>query len=98
MTVIVDNNLPRSLSRLLKASGIEATHVGDLGLSQATDQTLRERFATESIIFISRDGDFWSSHPPTWGVIWVETEYLWESLPLVLVSPRRETGSGLKLA
>jgi predicted nuclease of predicted toxin-antitoxin system len=66
MKVVVDNNLPRSVSRLLAESGLEAVHVGELGLSQATDQMLRQRFAGESVIFVSRDEDFWSQHPPRW--------------------------------
>ena len=71
MKVVVDNNLPRSVSRLLAESGLEAVHVGELGLSQATDQTLRQRFAGESVVFVSRDGDFWSQHPPGWAVVWI---------------------------
>ena len=71
MKVVVDNNLPRSLSRLLAEAGLDATHVWDMDLSQATDQMLRERFAGASIIFVSRDGDFWSQHPPEWTVVWI---------------------------
>jgi len=71
MKVVVDNNLPRSVSRLLAESGLGAVHVGELGLSQASDQTLRQRFAGESVIFVSRDEDFWSQHPPRWAVVWI---------------------------
>ena len=71
MKVVVDNNLPRRISRLLAESGLEAVHVGELGLSQATDQALRRRFAEEPVIFVSRDGDFWSQHPSGWAVVWI---------------------------
>ncbi|MBI3319249.1 MAG: DUF5615 family PIN-like protein [Candidatus Omnitrophica bacterium] len=52
MKVVVDNNLPRRISRLLAASGLEAVHVGELGSSPATDQALRQPFS------LARD------HPP----------------------------------
>lgn len=71
MNVIVDNNLPRSLARVLSVSGSEAAHVIDPGLSQATDQQLRARFAAQPIVFVSRDGDFWLQHPAAWAVVWI---------------------------
>ena len=71
MRVVIDNNLPRSLARLLTADGIEAVHVIDLDLGGATDHMVRASFSGEPIIFLSRDGDFWSAHPSNWVVIWI---------------------------
>lgn len=71
MKVVLDNNLPKSLARLLAERGFEAAHVRELGLSGAPDAELRSRLAAEQIVFISRDGDFWLNHPEGWAVIWV---------------------------
>jgi len=69
--VVLDNNLPKSLARLLAERGFEAVHVRELGLSGASDAELRNRLADEPIVFVSRDGDFWLNHPEGWAVIWV---------------------------
>jgi predicted nuclease of predicted toxin-antitoxin system len=71
MRVVVDNNLPRSLARLLGQSGIEAAHVLDLGLANVSDRVLRERLAGAPVIFLSRDDDFWVDYPHGWAVVWV---------------------------
>lgn len=71
MTVVVDNNLPRSLAHRLTAAGVQAVHVIDVGLDAADDEAVRGRFAHEAIIFLSRDGDFWSHHPREWAVVWI---------------------------
>lgn len=71
MKVVLDNNLPKSLARLLVERGFEAAHVRELGLSGASDTELRRHLAGEQIVFVSRDGDFWLNHPEDWAVIWV---------------------------
>lgn len=71
MKVVLDNNLPRSLAVRLAAAGMEAVHVVDIGLSQASDQQVREQFAHEPIVFVSRDEEFWLQRPPTWAIVWV---------------------------
>jgi predicted nuclease of predicted toxin-antitoxin system len=71
MKVVVDNNLPYSLASLLRASGIEASHVIDTKLADADDDVLREHFAEEPIIFLTRDNDFWNNHPPRWSIVWL---------------------------
>lgn len=71
MQVVVDNNLPRSLARLLESSGISAVHVFDAGLADAPDQALRERLADRSIVLLSRDADFWAGSPAGWAVVWL---------------------------
>ena len=71
MKVVVDNNLPRSLADLLTQNGIEATHVLDLGLADASDEILRKRLVNQDIILLSRDDDFWKHSPPNWMVVWI---------------------------
>lgn len=71
MRVVVDNNLPYRLARLLAQAGLEAVHVLDLGMADVADHVLRERLAGEAIVFLSRDDDFWGEHPPQWAIVWV---------------------------
>ncbi len=71
MKIVLDNNLPHSLARLLTQRGFEATHILELGLADASDIELRNRLADEKIVFVSRDGDFWLNHPEGWAVVWV---------------------------
>lgn len=71
MKVIIDNNLPHSLARLLSQQRIDAAHVVDLGLSDASDEVIRKTLSDQELIFISRDHDFWVFHPRQWAVIWL---------------------------
>jgi len=71
MKVVIDNNLPRSLARLLTQNGIEAIHVIDQELSDVSDDVLRKTFAKQEIVFVSRDADFWTNHPPDWAIVWI---------------------------
>lgn len=71
MKVVIDNNLPRSLARLLTQRDIQAIHVVDVELSDASDETIRKAFFEKTIVFVSRDADFWLNHPPQWAVIWI---------------------------
>lgn len=92
MKVVLDNNLPRSLGRLLVEHGFEAVHVREIGLSGASDAELKNRLAGEQIIFVSRDGDFWLNHPEGWAVVWVA---LHNPTLAVLKGPVCEALSGL---
>ena len=52
MKVVLDNNLPKSLTRLLAERGFEALHVRELGLSNASDVELRNHLADEQIVLV----------------------------------------------
>jgi len=71
MKVVIDNNLPWSLARILRQRSLDAVHVVDLGLANASDQKLREYFATQEVILLSRDDDFWRNAPSKWTVVWI---------------------------
>ncbi len=71
MRVVLDNNLPRSLAYQLQRVGFDAVHVIELGLAHATDAIVRHHFAEESVIFLSRDDDFWRNAPHDWVVVWL---------------------------
>lgn len=71
MKVVIDNNLPWSLARLLSHHDIDAMHVIDQELSDVSDDVLRKTFAEQDIVFVSRDADFWINHPPHWAIVWI---------------------------
>ena len=74
MTAIVDNNLPISLTRWMDADQDEVAvrHVVDLGLQDETDDALRSRWHNDSIIWVTRDQDFWLDAPDPWAVVWID--------------------------
>jgi predicted nuclease of predicted toxin-antitoxin system len=71
MKVVVDNNLPYSLAALLRTSKIDAIHVIDANLADVDDDVLRKHFAEDTIIFLTRDNDFWINHPTHWSIVWL---------------------------
>lgn len=56
--LLLDQGLPRSTVRLLSNSGIDAVHVGDVGLAEADDATLLERARARGEIVVTLDADF----------------------------------------
>ncbi len=58
MILLLDQGLPRSTVHFLRQSGIEARHIGDLGLSAADDAALLERAREEGEIVVTLDADF----------------------------------------
>lgn len=58
MKLLLDQGLPRSAGELLRAAGIDALHVGDIGYAAATDAAILQRAATEARIVVTLDADF----------------------------------------
>ena len=56
--LLLDQGLPRSATVHLSKAGMEAVHVGDLGLSTATDTTLLEYAREHDQIVVTLDADF----------------------------------------
>ena len=58
MKFLLDQGLPRSTVGHLQAMGLEAEHVGNLGLANATDETILAEGNTRGAIVVTLDSDF----------------------------------------
>jgi predicted nuclease of predicted toxin-antitoxin system len=58
LKLLIDNALSPRLADELRAHGVDAVHVRDLGLATESDATILKRAATDGRILVSRDGDF----------------------------------------
>ena len=52
---LIDEDLPRSLAADLRTVGIDVTHVTEVGLSGATDDTIRDHAVQDRRVVVSRD-------------------------------------------
>ena len=58
MKLLLDQGLPRSAAALLTAAGVDAVHVGDLGLSTAEDATILQVGLEADRTVVTLDADF----------------------------------------
>jgi predicted nuclease of predicted toxin-antitoxin system len=58
MKFLLDQGLPRSTVQSLQGMGIEAEHVGNLGLSTASDETILDEGRKRVAIVVTLDSDF----------------------------------------
>lgn len=58
MRLLLDQGLPRSAVRHLAGMGVAAEHVGDLGLSQATDAHILNVARERQAAIVTLDADF----------------------------------------
>jgi len=104
MNVILDNNLPwrmaKTLQTLLPSSKV--AHLSDLRMSNCDDREIRRRLASEFVVWVSRDAEFWLDAPPNWAIVWVDCHnprlaFLRESLAPAIAPhvPHLQPGSRL---
>jgi predicted nuclease of predicted toxin-antitoxin system len=58
MRLLLDQGLPRSTVSYLHNKGVEAVHVGDLGLATASDSEILALGHQESMVVVTLDADF----------------------------------------
>lgn len=60
MKLLLDQGLPRSAARLLREDGIDTLHVGEIGLSTASDNEILRRGREDERVIVTLDADFHS--------------------------------------
>lgn len=58
MRLLLDQGVARSAELLLKASGLDATHVGTLGMQRSSDLDLIAFATSQNMVIVTRDADF----------------------------------------
>jgi predicted nuclease of predicted toxin-antitoxin system len=58
MKLLLDQGMPRSTSTLLRDAGIDAIHVGEIGMSTSEDSEIIQRARAEGRIAATLDADF----------------------------------------
>jgi len=58
MKFLLDQGLPRSTAALLRQSGIDSVHVGEIGLASAEDVTILEEGRRSGQVVVTSDADF----------------------------------------
>jgi predicted nuclease of predicted toxin-antitoxin system len=58
MKLLIDQGLPRSTAELLRQSGHDAVHTGEIGFATAEDREILERAKAEDRVIITFDSDF----------------------------------------
>lgn len=58
MKLLLDQGLPRAAAALLRDVGIDAIHLGEIGLSEAEDAEIIQRAREEEQVVVTLDADF----------------------------------------
>lgn len=58
MLLLLDQGLPRSAAGLLRQAGIDAIHVGEIGMAAAKDSDILEHARQEGRAVVTLDADF----------------------------------------
>lgn len=56
--ILLDQGLPRTAAKILKETGWDVLHTGDIGLSRATDNEILEYARAEKRVIVTLDADF----------------------------------------
>ncbi len=58
MHLLLDQGLPRSAAELLRQAGVDAIHVGEIGMAAAKDSEILEHAKNEGRAVVTLDADF----------------------------------------
>ncbi len=56
--LLLDQGIPRSTTKILRAYGWDTVHVGDIGMSDATDVEIIEKGLADRRVIVTLDADF----------------------------------------
>jgi hypothetical protein len=56
--LLINANLSPKVTRALSKSGLDAVHVGDVGLLTAPDRSILDYAAANNLVIVSADSDF----------------------------------------
>ena len=58
MKVLLDENFPLGLVRVLELDGVQVEHIITLGWRGASDTRIRTRLSSSEVLFLTQDEDF----------------------------------------
>lgn len=58
MHLLLDQGLPRGAAKLLREAGMDAVHVGEIGMAAAKDSEILEYARTTGQVVVTLDADF----------------------------------------
>jgi predicted nuclease of predicted toxin-antitoxin system len=58
MKLLLDQGLPRSAASLLRAASVDSVHVGEIGMSAASDSAILAQGQAEQRVVVTLDADF----------------------------------------
>jgi predicted nuclease of predicted toxin-antitoxin system len=90
--VLLDENFPLGLVRILQADGLEVEHIITLGLRGTSDARIRERLTDRELVFLTQDDDFLSGET----VSAVKRRWSLISSSLFSIKHSRSSGDGSK--
>jgi predicted nuclease of predicted toxin-antitoxin system len=56
--ILLDENFPLGLARVLESDGLDVEHIITLGWRGASDAQVRTRLADPDVLFLTQDEDF----------------------------------------
>lgn len=60
MKLLLDQGLPRGAAALLRESGVDTVHTGEIGYATAQDEEIIDRARVENRVVVTLDADFHS--------------------------------------
>jgi len=60
MKLLLDQGLPRSAAGLLSTAGVDTVHVGEIGMSTASDSAILAQGQAEHRVVVTLDADFYA--------------------------------------